>query len=283
MTDGKVMYRERRWFNSAVDKRVWDDREKLGLPRHVAPCSTFVAAMGNHWRPGCREAVDAMCQKTWEAGYLVCLSEQHDRCHQPYDAIGVMRNLAYMRAIREGYEYILYVDNDARPEPDALLRLLARHVSIVTPLITYADGQDHGLTMPKMPRDRGLAVISSCVLSFVLFRTAVFVPFALTPFWQDALGADEDYHFKRLALAGLFPVVDTNVTVTCVEPPHFPLDRVIIERSVADLEATRHGGTDGGRRERPPGPTPDRDNDPGVPPPPPPPPPDRKPWKVGPS
>ena len=49
------------------------------------------------------------------------------------------------------------------------------------------------------------------------------MPWALIPFWQDALGASEDYHFQRLAMAGHLPFVDTDVVVTAMSAPHFPL------------------------------------------------------------
>ena len=237
----KVTYNEHRWFNSEIEKAVWEAREKLALARHVAPYSTFVAAMGNHWREGCYDAVKAMCKRTWDAGYIVTMSEQQDRCFQPYDGLGVMRNLAYMRAISEGYEYILYVDNDVKPEPETLLKLLRRHVSIISPVILFADGLDHGLTMPKMPRMRGLAVVKSCVLSFLLFKTSVFFPWSATSFWDNPLGADEDYHFRRLAMAGHFPFVDTDISVMTMDAPHFPLDKAVY-RTTADLDSLRNGG-----------------------------------------
>lgn len=230
-----VLLREKLWLNSQSAKDLRDARMALALPRHISPFSTFVAAIGNHWHPGCYEAVEAMCQYAWQqTGAEVALSEQADRCYQPYDGLGTMRNQAYMRAIREGYEFILYVDNDVQPEQDSLLRLLHRFVPVVSALVIFADGEDHGLSMPKMERGQGLALVSDVVLSMVLFQTAVFFPWATTPFWQDALGADEEYHFQRLSMAGHRPFVDTDVVVTVVSPPHYPLDRSV-GRTVADL------------------------------------------------
>jgi len=204
---------------------LWKARMENGLPSHVSPYSVLIAAMGQHWRPGSLEAVTALAQATFDAGYTVCFYEEPDRCYTPYDALGVMRNLAYYRALEEGWEYLLYVDNDVIPQPDALVRLLRRHVPLISPIVSYADGQPYGLTLPQMERGRGLAMVSSCVLSFLLFNAAVLRPYALSPFWQDALGADEFYHFAKLRTGtGHRPFVDSDVEVICSDPPHYPLD-----------------------------------------------------------
>lgn len=213
----------RRWFNSETQKQLWEQRLEMGWPEHHSPFSVLVAAMGNYWQPGCREAVEAMCQHAWDAGHEVTLAEEHDRCYNPYDGLGSMRNMAYMRAIREGYEYICYVDNDVRPPADALARLQRRLVPVVSPIIRYADGQDHGMDLAKMESGKGLALVTSCVLSMVLFQTQVFLPWALAPFWDNAIGSDESLHFQRLAMAGHRPFVDTDVVVMATKPPTFPL------------------------------------------------------------
>ena len=77
-------------------------------------------------------------------------------------------------------------------------------------------------------------MVGSYVISFVLFRTSVFLPWALNPFWQDAIGADEGYHFSKLEMAGHRPFVDTDVEVVVQSAPHFPLDDVL------DARRTRH-------------------------------------------
>ena len=235
----KIILLDKRWCESEHQKEMVQTRKAQGLPAHVGPGSTLIAAMGNHWREGCLDAVHEMANKAFQAGYPVCLWEVPDRCYQPYDALGVMRNSAYMRALEEGWEYLLYLDNDVLPPSDLLVKLLERHVPIVSPIVLYSDGQDHGLGMPKMNRNHGLALVSSCVLSCLLFRTSVFFPWALIPFWQDALGADENYHFQRLAMAGHLPFVDTDVMVTAYSPPHYPLDSVV--RNCQSLDETFGG------------------------------------------
>ena len=213
-----------RWFETEQAETLYKTRREQGGNLHLSPGSTLVAAMGSHWKPGCFEAVRNMAEHTYKGGYQVCLYEEHDRCLKPYDALGIMRNLAYKKALLEGWEYLLYVDNDVQPPRDALTRLLQRPVPIISPIIEFWDGQVHGINMPKMVHNVGLVMVTSVVLSFLLIRTSVFLPWALTPFWQDAIGADEDYHFRKFEMSGHRPFVDTDVVVQCVEPPHFPLD-----------------------------------------------------------
>jgi len=219
-----VTLTDRAWVNSQQAHDLRSTRIDMGWPKHVSPFSTLIAAMGNYWHPGCKEAIEAMCQFTWEAGYEVTFYEEEDACYAPYDSLGIMRNSAYYRALQEGYEYLLYVDNDIQPQPDTLVKLLHRYVPILSPIVRYADGEAHGLTLPAMESGKGLAMVSSIVLSCLLFQTSVFLPYALTRFWQDSLGAGETYHFDKLAMTGHRPFVDTDVVVTCVSPPHFPLD-----------------------------------------------------------
>lgn len=218
--------REHRWFSDEVTAKLHNQRMDNGLPYHVAPFSTLVACMGNHWRPGCVEAVMEMCQHTFEAGYQVVFYEQQDLCIRPLEGIGTMRNEALRKARREGFEYILYVDNDVMPPKDALVRLLHRLMPIVIPLPRYADGESHGVTAAdpeKTPEGRGLALITSTVISMALFNMRVFGAF--DAFWEDTIGAHEQYHFEKLYdMTGQRPFLDTDVPVTIVEPPHYPLD-----------------------------------------------------------
>ena len=231
----------RLFVNGPKEREVYQWRVENGHSAHIRPYSTLVAAMGDHWHPGCREAVEAMVQYSADQGQAVGFYEERDRCFRPYDAMGVMRNAAYMRAIADGYEFILYVDNDVLPPKDALHSLSQRFAPIINPIVLYADGENHGLLMPQLPRGQGLVLVTSCVLSFLLVKTAVFLPWATVPFWQDAIGADDQYHFMRFGMAGHLPFVDTDVTVTCVSPPHYPLDAMLDKRKVADLESWRGG------------------------------------------
>jgi len=214
-------------FGSEAAAELFDARRRQGFPAHLSPYSTLIAAMGQHWEPGCREAVMSMAQYTWEQGVWCAFYEEADICVQPFDAIGTMRNHAYRRAIEEGYEYLLYVDTDVKPEEDALWRILQRWVPIIAPIPEYP-GPVEGLSIPKLERGRGLAMVTSTVISFVLFRVSVFRPWTGGEFWSNAVGADEKYHFDKLrAATGHQPFIDTDVVVKVVKPPTFPLDKKV--------------------------------------------------------
>ena len=80
--------------------------QQMARPDHISPISCLIAVIGNAWELGCYEAVWAMMETYHAAGYEVTLDEEHDRCFQPYDALGAMRNNAYTKALAEGYEFI---------------------------------------------------------------------------------------------------------------------------------------------------------------------------------
>ena len=222
----KTILRHIRHIASAESiKGFYDKRIDQALPTHVSPGSTLIAAIGQHWHPESFEAVEEMALTTAKAGYDICFYEEHDRCYHRFDAIGLMRNMAYMKAIREGWEYLLYVENDVIPKPDALIQLLKHpELPVVSPIIRYADGDSHGQTLPEFKDNSGVFMITSCVTSFLLFQTAVFLPWALGGFWESVIGADELYYFTKMAQTGIRPFIDTSVEVIVLEGPHYPLD-----------------------------------------------------------
>jgi hypothetical protein len=192
---------------------------------HISPLSTLVVSIGTAWHPGSFDAVIAMLKTAHDDdGIEVGFYEERDRCYQPFDALGSMRNVAYMKALEEGWEYVMMVDNDVKPARDVLTRLLARFVPIVAPRLEYPGGQTHGMWVAETPPNRGLTVIGSIPLSMVLFKTSVFMPWYTGDFWGNAIGDDEEVHFRKLAMVGHRPFVDTDVTLEVLSPPHFPLD-----------------------------------------------------------
>lgn len=205
------------------------DRVGLGWPNHVAPWSCLVASIGNRWEPGCFEAVTAMCDYTSKIlgrlnPVVVEMYEENQRCFFPYDGLGVMRDAAMFRALSEGWEYLCYVDNDVKPPQDALWRLMQRRMPWVQPLIGYSDGKNHDIKAADIEPGQGLALISSTVISMVVVKTSVFLPFALSGFWQNPLGADEGYHMAKLGMTGIQPFIDSDVLVEVTKPPTYPLD-----------------------------------------------------------
>ena len=213
-----------RWFENDDQAHPHMLREKAGFSPHVGPFSVFIAAMGSNWEPECKEAVEAMAYRVFEEHHDVVLYEQPDLCMEPFDAMGTMRNEAANKARLGGFEYILYLDNDIKPEPEVLLRLLYRNVPVIAPAIHYSTGEDYGLNVVKATRNQGLAMVRSTLVSIVLFRTDVFTPFHGS-FWADAIGAHEQFHWEKLeAVTGHRLFLDTDLDVEIVKPPHFPLD-----------------------------------------------------------
>lgn len=207
-------------YNLTSSDREFNERRLEQSWLHNRPFSVFVAAMGSHWKPGCWQHVIDMVHYTNENGYYCAFEEIMDRCFNPYDALGAMRNEALMRAA-QGYEWLLYVDNDIMPKPDMLIRLLSWDQPIIAPYVVEP-GTGKVLHGPIHAKYSGLQQARWCVLSMLLFRTTVFN--ATGPeFWNNAVGADEGYHFQKLWHYGHRPYIDTNLILPVASVPTYPL------------------------------------------------------------
>lgn len=198
---------------------------------HSRPDSVLIAAMGNHWSPGSWQRVMDLLHYTNEQGYFVGLDELQDRCFSPYDALGSMRNEAIMRA-SQGFDWLLYVDNDVLPEKETLVRLIKRQQPVIAPYVEEP-GTGKPLHGPHMDKWTGLQPIRWCVLSMVLFRVNVFLPWH-GEFWNNAIGADEGYHFQKLWMAGHRPWLDTDVILPVAKTPTYPLATNRMQKPDAD-------------------------------------------------
>ena len=240
----KVPIYENHWFGSQDEADTYMARRNSRWGYHISPFSVLVAAIGNHWvkEPvDCFEAVKAMtAYHARQTKAAVCFYEVPDMCKEPYDALGIMRNLAMFRALNEGYEYLCYVDNDIEPPENTLHQLIAHQFEVIAPRIEFADGNFYGLEMPGTEPNKGLGTCVNVVLSMLVFRTAALSPWYRTGFWENPIGADEAYHFTKLNKVLFF---DSNVTVRIHRPPHFPLND-ILARSIADLDKTSQAHTD---------------------------------------
>lgn len=189
---------------------------------HIRPGSVLVAAMGNHWRgPSWNKVVD-MVDFSQQQGVYCALQEIQDRCFNPYDALGTMRNEAILTALGEGFEYICFLDNDVQPEPDFLTKLMAWNMPIVAPYVVEP-GTGTKLFGPALNPGTGLQRAKWCVLSMLLFHASVFRAPHMTEFWRDALGADEGYHFQKFHYYGYHLYIDTGVQLQVGHRPLFPL------------------------------------------------------------
>jgi len=209
-----------RSFASDAEKNFLEKSKDAAWP-HIRPNSVLICAMGFHWAPGSWEKVVDMLLFSIDNGVYVGLSELQDRCYDPYDALGTMRNEASLMAQNEGFEWILYIDNDVKPEKDFLINLLNCNMPIVAPYVVEP-GTGKQLFGPPMSPGTGVHPAKWTVLSMLLFRTSVFTPFNGT-FWSDAIGADEGFHFQKLWRYGHRPYIDTNTKLIVDGTPHYPL------------------------------------------------------------
>ena len=162
-----------------------------------------------------------MMMYTNSQGWACWLQEIQDRCFNPYDALGVMRNEAVLDAQNAGFEYLCMLDADVLPQPDYLIRLLKWQLPIVAPYVVEP-GSGKPLHGPTFPINTGVHPARWCVLSMLLFKTAVF-NCTDSHFWDNPMGADEGYHFKTLYRFGHQPWVDTSTQLIVSKIPTYPL------------------------------------------------------------
>ncbi len=218
-SDPRYGYRHVR-YNASERQRQLSQWRNDNLWNHASPESVFVAAIGNHWKPGSWQRVMDMVHFTNAYGYPCALDEIMDRCFQPYDALGAMRNEAILRAC-QGYDWLCMVDNDVYPESDYLVRLIEHRRSITSPYVAEpSSGRPlHG---PYAHPFSGLQPVRWCVLSMLVFRVNIFN--ATGPeLWNNAIGADEGYHFQKLWHYGFQPYLDTDLMMPVGSDPTYPL------------------------------------------------------------
>lgn len=214
-----------RYSASGFEKQWNEERQQRGWG-HSRPFSCYVGAIGNHWKPRSWAKTIDMVQYANEHGMYVVFEEVQDRCQEPYDALGVMRNEVLTKAEYGGYEYVVMVDNDILPAPDTLFRMLRKmwrhNVSVCAPLV-YEPGTGRPLHGPTAEPYTGLQAGRWNVLSMILFKTSVFRSFPPGGFWHDPRGADEGFHYQKLYNAGHHPMLDTEVVLDIQQAPTYPL------------------------------------------------------------
>jgi hypothetical protein len=219
-TDPRYGYRAIRYSASDAERIVQEKRAEEFWP-HARPNSVIVCAMGNHWKPGSWQKVQEMVQYANDNGHYVAFEEVMDRCFQPYDSLGAMRNECIMKAM-QGFEYLLYVDNDVMPEKEDLVRLIRRQLPVVSPLV-FEPSSGKELHGPAQKPYTGIQPVRWNVLTMMLWHTGIFR--ATGPeFWNDSIGADEGYHFQKLWAYGYRPYLDTDIVLKVGDSnPTYPL------------------------------------------------------------
>jgi hypothetical protein len=228
--DKRLGYRVIKYASTPQEQELNDTRSSNSWA-HSRPNSVLIAALGHHWKEGSWQAVMDMLHYTNQHGYYASFEEVMDRCFNPYDSLGAMRNECIMRAM-EGYEYLLMVDNDVLPHPEDLVRLIDHGVPVVAPMI-LEPGTGKPLHGPEQKRWDGLRPVRWTVLSMLLFKTTVFN--ATGPeLWNDSIGADEGYHFQKLWHYGHRPYLDTDIQLQVQSTPTYPLATNRMEQKDAD-------------------------------------------------
>jgi len=180
---------------------------------HNAPGSIFVAPIGTNWAKGCWQAVVDMVLHTAATGLQCWMEEIAPSGYFPQLDANRLRDRAVHFAQDGGFEWLCLVDNDMKPAPDTLLKLMRHELPIMAPLI-IEPGVGKSIGSPELIPDRGLQPAKWVSLSFLLIRTSVFntgVTFMSSP--EEGMLFQRFWHFGHRAW------VDTAVGVEMTQPP----------------------------------------------------------------
>lgn len=232
--DGKFHTMELRTYGYSHEREmdVSKRREQMAFP-HIHPGSTLIAPIGNMWAPGSWQKVMDMVMYSNSNGYLTWLEEMPDsRGELPYAANPMQHDMAHIRARNAGMEYVLMLDCDVAPEPDALVRLLQHELPIMVPFMKDEDNskiveREISYGNPPWEKDTGIRPVQWATFSFMLIRTNVFNVFGGGPVFGGSL--TERPFFERLWYYGHRAYMDTSVEVKG-QRPGFPGDKNFHER-----------------------------------------------------
>jgi hypothetical protein len=221
-----------RWSRSDVESDLSNRRQASHQWDHASPRSVLVGAVGNSWKEDSKgwARVTEMCEYAKnEFSAVVLLQEFQDRCFEPYDALGTMRNEIMTHAIAGGFEFVMMIDNDVMPTEDTLVRLMMHDEPIIAPYVEEPidpenpAGPRRVLHGPFREPHQGTYKVKWHVLSMVLYKT-VFAASLGTDFWQDSIGGDEGYHYAKMyAQSGVQPRVDSDIVLKVGGKPLYPL------------------------------------------------------------
>jgi len=218
-----------RWYRSDLEREHSQKRQTNHKWPHAAPSSVLVASVGNSWKGDSWAKVMDMLEFAHQQGIPVDFREFQNRCFEPYDSLGTMRNEIFSAALLGGYEFCMMVDNDVLPEPDTLYRLIMHDQPLMSPYIEepfdpqFPQKPKRVLHGPVHEPYTGVYPVKWNVLTMMLFKVN-YIRALGEDFWQDSIGADEGYHFqKSYARTGVYPQVDSSVILKAGGSPLYPL------------------------------------------------------------
>jgi len=200
-----------RGFSSREERALYEKQVAYGWP-NSQPNSVYIACVGQMWATGSWEAVTKMMEATQEAGFNCWRQETSDpKIHIPYTDIESMRDSGAVEAMRLGFDYLCWIDNDIHPEPDLLLRLMASEKPVIVPFINGPAN----ISSPKYIFGQGVQPIKWAVLSMLLIKTTVLN--CLGPVPTTGLTGEGDF-FRRLAYYGHQAWMDTDSVLEASSP-----------------------------------------------------------------
>lgn len=159
-------------FLSDAQRSLYLSRWRYQPQPHGNPNSVLVAAIGNLWQKGSRMAVKRMVEHHASLGFQVFFEEIPDsNSNLPYSEIGHMRDIAMVKAVNLGVEWLFMLDCDILPEPDLMTNLMGYERPVIAPIILDPEGFSY--SVPRIRAGKGLCKVKWFIHSAVLIHTSV--------------------------------------------------------------------------------------------------------------
>ena len=160
----------------------------------------------------------ALVQHTQQAGYAVAISDRYGM------SVSCNRNSGVAIALQRKTKWIFFVDDDMVLPPDAILRLLARHVDVVSglyvkrqrPFVPIAYNIEDGSFIPiEEPLINELMQVDAVGGGCLLVNATVFgclpKPYFAVPPHGDTVMSEDIYFCQQLTAHGIKVHLDTGV------------------------------------------------------------------------
>ena len=191
------------------------------VPEHTE--IVHIAAIGDMFLPGTREALAVCAGTALRAGYDVGLEIVKNLSIRPNEGVPAMRNMAAMSAMERRADWLFMVDNDfLLDDPMTLVKLLSVGKLAVCPF--YDQSPVHGkaverISDPMLQPGQGLVPIQWVAINCILFSTVVLRLVGTELFTGPLITNKEEYVFLRLRNAGVQLWQDTDVAVKMLRAP----------------------------------------------------------------
>lgn len=189
---------------------------------HTKQPSLMVAPIGNAFMPGTRESLEAAAVAYGKAGGQCKVEVQPNLTVIPPLGLGDMRNFAIEKAVINGFDYLMIIDNDVLVDaPDTFIKLVGRSKQYLTPWFDQSPiGRNILIQDPMYNTGQGLLKLNWTVPYCNLFQVQMFRQLQwFRPFTGAAVYQEDEFNSLHFRCRGVDIWQDTDTPVKLLRGP----------------------------------------------------------------